>query len=439
MPKLIIARHTSGRMIDIRDAKNGLACDCSCSCCGDRLVARQGEERDWSFAHESGADCAGAIESVLHRAAKQVLEEEKKLFVGSYDPIANLGYEFHHLLRKTIRMYRQELLDIETSDDVYWHFTDGTMASALNASRKVCSTSQFFFSEVVSEVRAEGSSRKPDVTAITHKGNQIFIEFVVTNACDDIKIAELEQLGIPAIQINLSPLAKTEFTLEDVKNVVVNGAEANGLFIKREWLVKPAYIKDADALANQFSKEARTRFKELKAESEARYRKTVEWTVKPETDHTDSLAGGALSSLYFMRTTIYVSQKEDEAILWCDGPGLVGSAIKEVMTELNAGYTEAGNWRVAGANVQVEIIEAFRNKESEIRRKSAEESARLQYQESKASVIKKSPETPKHITQQVDVAEATKAIIAKHSGIVDYRWRRMKINEELVSLGYPQI
>ncbi len=438
MPKLTIARHASGRMIDIRTAENGLDCDCTCSC-GERLVARQGGERDWSFAHESGADCTGAIESALHRAAKQVLEEEKRLYVGSYDPLGSLGYEFHHLLKKTIRMYRQDLLDIETSDDVYWHFADETMADALKASRKVCSTSQLFLSEVVSEERAEGSLRKPDVTATTHKGNQIYIEFVVTNACDDIKIAELKQLGIPAIQINLSPLAKTEFTLEDVRNVVVNGAGANGLCIKREWLVKPAYIRDADTLANQFSTEARTRFKELKTESEARYRKTVEWSVKPEFDHTDSLARGTLSTLYFMRATIYVSQKEDEAILWCDGPGLVGSAIEEVMTELNAGYTEAGNWRVSGANVQAEITEAFRNKEAEIRRKSAEESTRLQYQESKASIIKKTPETQKHISQQLDIAEATKAIIAKHSGIVDYQWRRMKINEELVSLGYPQI
>lgn len=43
MPKLTIAKHSSGKLIAIRDAANGLTCDCICLCCGDRLIARQGE------------------------------------------------------------------------------------------------------------------------------------------------------------------------------------------------------------------------------------------------------------------------------------------------------------------------------------------------------------------------------------------------------------
>jgi hypothetical protein len=44
-------RASDGEMVDVNDVPNGLACDCICPSCKTPLVARQGNDREWHFAH----------------------------------------------------------------------------------------------------------------------------------------------------------------------------------------------------------------------------------------------------------------------------------------------------------------------------------------------------------------------------------------------------
>lgn len=60
-----------GLMRHIREVANGAGCGCRCPDCGKPLIARQGEVMAWHFAHAVPVECFG--ESVLHRAAKQIL------------------------------------------------------------------------------------------------------------------------------------------------------------------------------------------------------------------------------------------------------------------------------------------------------------------------------------------------------------------------------
>jgi len=69
----IFAIDESGRLVSADEAQRGLACGCKCQICGDALLAKQGNVRAWHFAHQSNADCAGAAETLLHLAAKQVI------------------------------------------------------------------------------------------------------------------------------------------------------------------------------------------------------------------------------------------------------------------------------------------------------------------------------------------------------------------------------
>jgi competence protein CoiA len=69
----------SGRQIWIAEAANGSACDLVCPHCREPLIAKQGKIVDWHFAHSSGTECARAVETALHKMAKQIFAETRAL------------------------------------------------------------------------------------------------------------------------------------------------------------------------------------------------------------------------------------------------------------------------------------------------------------------------------------------------------------------------
>ncbi|HEY9278377.1 MAG TPA: competence protein CoiA family protein [Methylotenera sp.] len=352
MPKLVIAQHTSGRMIGIKEASNGLACDCTCSCCGDRLVARQGKQKDWSFAHESGADCAGAIESALHKAAKQILAEEKSLYIGEYDPILASHPGFFSDIKYAIDHYPQ-MKDfrgpVETS---FYRLAKEELVDRVLSVQRICAINRLELSSVVTEVAAEGSERIPDATVITKNGNRMYVEFVVTNECDEDKIEELIRLGIPTIQINLKQLRNYEFSLDDIKHVIVNGQlpGSRQISVFREWLVKPKYIQDAEQHANEFIRAATIKMAGWKEEQKTKL---------------DALKGQR-SKLLFMNSMVAIEQHESWATVW-----LPPSAVEDVLTELTAimGQMRAtylnSYWSVRGNDVKERFLEVAEQREQD--------------------------------------------------------------------------
>lgn len=68
-----------GRLLSIREVPSGLACGCACPACGARLQARKGRTKTHHFAHHRVPDCPGALETMLHRLAKQVIAEAGRL------------------------------------------------------------------------------------------------------------------------------------------------------------------------------------------------------------------------------------------------------------------------------------------------------------------------------------------------------------------------
>ena len=67
------------RMVTVREVANGRDCNCVCIACGTRLQARQGEIRNWHFAHDSEIQCQGAAEAAIHHMAKQLISERGAL------------------------------------------------------------------------------------------------------------------------------------------------------------------------------------------------------------------------------------------------------------------------------------------------------------------------------------------------------------------------
>lgn len=87
MIRLFAGLGRDGAMRFIGEVERGAACGCSCPECGSPLVAKQGNEKDWHFAHEGGQErpeCeAGAI-NMLRRLAVEYLRGQPTLELPSF-------------------------------------------------------------------------------------------------------------------------------------------------------------------------------------------------------------------------------------------------------------------------------------------------------------------------------------------------------------------
>ena len=68
----------TGALVSVEEVLRGLKCDCICPECKSTLIARQGKEKQWHFAHANNAECAGARMTALHLWAQQIIQEEKQ-------------------------------------------------------------------------------------------------------------------------------------------------------------------------------------------------------------------------------------------------------------------------------------------------------------------------------------------------------------------------
>ncbi len=70
-----------GRMVEPHEVDKGKRCGLVCPCCHQSLVARLGARNRAHFAHSTEATCTACVETSIHRAAKQIIESERKLWL----------------------------------------------------------------------------------------------------------------------------------------------------------------------------------------------------------------------------------------------------------------------------------------------------------------------------------------------------------------------
>jgi hypothetical protein len=166
-----------GQLVHISDAQRGLSCGCICPCCKAPLIARKGSVNIHHFAHSKGAECAKAVETALHLASKQILEEHKEITLPAVQ------------------------IDLET-------YRDPIPVSPERTFR-------------LDEVRAEKRTGDivPDILAYSG-GVPLLIEIRVTHEVDKTKAAKIRRLGISAIEIDLSSFCRN-FTPEELADAVI--------------------------------------------------------------------------------------------------------------------------------------------------------------------------------------------------------------------------
>ncbi len=76
-------RKLDNELVSANEVERGLACNCVCPSCNVEVIAKQGLEREWHFAHVVGGKCSEGYEVSIHELAKQLLKQRKKLLLPS--------------------------------------------------------------------------------------------------------------------------------------------------------------------------------------------------------------------------------------------------------------------------------------------------------------------------------------------------------------------
>lgn len=169
----------NGQMRGIDEVEQGLACNCVCPGCGGQLVARKGPVRMHHFAHQ-GVSCTTGPETALHRMAKQIVADERRLVLPG---------------QGTPTPYQ----DAALPDEMGW------------------------------------PGRRPDVVLWSDSAT-LHVEVTVTHRCDLEKLDEIIRVGVPTIELDLSQAYRRQrlgWTIEQLTDRLIHDPAI------RRWLHLP--------------------------------------------------------------------------------------------------------------------------------------------------------------------------------------------------------
>jgi hypothetical protein len=182
------AMDKESRIRSVEEVARGLACDCVCPSCSALVIARQGEIREWHFAHAAESDCEGGAETALHLAAKQLLLESGGLTIPEF--------RVQHEVR----------------------LPDGRVGRG-EAHRP----ERWVDFQTVEAEKTVGTIR-PDIVAVVGH-SMLFIEIAVTHFVDEEKRAILSSYEVPTIEINLASLQGEHWSWERLGECVIENTQ----------------------------------------------------------------------------------------------------------------------------------------------------------------------------------------------------------------------
>lgn len=199
-----------GRLYEPLQVESGLKCGCTCPGCGAPLVARHSASGRVisNFAHYAGADCATGFETAVHLAAKQLIVDRMTLFlpeVTARVPGTGLGGGARG--------------------------REGLVRPAglrnLNAVR---------VEEYLGGIR-------PDLV-VSIGGEEVLVELAVTHFVDDVKLARIQVLDMPTVELDLSELREMNF--EALKNALFTNSR------RAQWVWHPELEREKARLQALF-------------------------------------------------------------------------------------------------------------------------------------------------------------------------------------------
>jgi len=161
------------RYVEPPEVPSGLACECTCPACGENLLAKHARRERGPvshFAHSPESKCNGGLETAIHQAAKQVIEQERRIWVP-----AVLACPFYY-------------------DNDNWAFIRAAPAQVVKVERV--------------EVEEAVGAYRPDLILYSARGRRLAVEFVVTHPVSDEKEEFYEREKLSALAIDLKKVAR---------------------------------------------------------------------------------------------------------------------------------------------------------------------------------------------------------------------------------------
>ena len=176
----------------ISEVESGLKCDCICPACGERLIAKKGEniKPQNHFAHKSQLQCEYAYETSVHYEAKRILNKYKKITLA----------------------YRKPIFDTFNLNDFYNKASNKQKLGLIVP--KTYEINNVMLEKKLHDI-------VPDIIC-TIQGKPVIIEIAVTSKVKDEKQEKIENIGIPVIEIDLSKLDRDIDEKDLELNVIEN-------------------------------------------------------------------------------------------------------------------------------------------------------------------------------------------------------------------------
>lgn len=171
------------KLVYINDVEKGLSCGCMCPACGEKLIAKKGSKISYHFAHYS-TDCGKGYETSLHLLAKEILSEIGEIIL----PPVNIMNSCSNMLISNARKIKIDYVELEkTTDNII-----------------------------------------PDI--IVHSSNRrLIIEIRVTHKVDNAKIEKIKNIGISALEIDLSKYNKS-ISKSELKDILIDSNNKSWLY-----------------------------------------------------------------------------------------------------------------------------------------------------------------------------------------------------------------
>lgn len=171
-------RLSDGQLVSATDVPRGAACNCICPGCQGALLARQGTEREWHFAHVQATDCPDGYEKSVHELAKQRIQQQKLLLLPAIEASAQGWDAYGRLVEKKQSVMEAKPVQLDE-----------------------CTKS-----------RPRGEVT-PDLTGF-RKDREILVEITVFHRLMPEKQARLIETGVPILEIDLGVFKTQQATLE---------------------------------------------------------------------------------------------------------------------------------------------------------------------------------------------------------------------------------
>ncbi|OYY94433.1 MAG: hypothetical protein B7Y41_06250 [Hydrogenophilales bacterium 28-61-23] len=171
-------RLSDNQLVSAVEVPRGAACNCICPGCRNPLLARQGTEREWHFAHVHASDCADGYEKSVHELAKQRIQQQKLLLLPAIEVSAQGWDAYGRLVEEKQLVMEARSVSL---DDCKKSLPHGVVT--------------------------------PDLTG-RRQDREILVEITVFHRLMPDKQARLVETGVPSFEINLGVFQIQQATLE---------------------------------------------------------------------------------------------------------------------------------------------------------------------------------------------------------------------------------